>query len=182
MGVDAIRVWQDQSIWKPGAPGYSAEAKGNIGFHQDYAYWQDASTTNTLSANIALQDTTIENGALRLFDGSHKVGLLDDADGFFDTDIDTLRDRFSRDTGIEKETVINLKAGQVSFHHSLTVHGSGPNTSADPRMVIAPAYMPDGTYYREEGQAPCPHSDFLGPDRVHGTKYDGDFFPIAFPG
>ena len=49
-----------------------------------------------------------------------------------------------------------------------------------PRFVIAPAYMPDGTWRRLEGHAGYPHGELLGPDRVHGTPFAGEFFPIAY--
>jgi hypothetical protein len=35
-----------------------------------------------------------------------------------------LRERFARKTGVATETVLDLRAGQASFHHSLTIHGS----------------------------------------------------------
>ena len=177
MGVPRVRLWQDQAIWKPGADGQPVDA-GNIGFHQDFSYWQDSSTTNMVSANIALQDVTTENGALRLFPGSHKRGLVSGLGDFFNTDLVELRERFQAEHGLDEEIALELKAGQVSFHHSLVVHGSGPNTTRRPRLVLAPAYVPDGTYYRQEGQDPCPHSEFLGPERRHGTPYAGEFFPL----
>ena len=120
------------------------------------------------------------NGALRVFDESHRFGLLPDTDRFFDTDIDTLRKRYAAETGVKTETILDLKAGQASFHHSLLLHGSGTNLSDDARLVIAPAYMPDGTFYRNEGQAPSPHSDFLGEARVHATPFAGPHFPLVY--
>lgn len=175
-----IRVWQDQAIWKPGVPDGSVGDDGNIGYHQDYGYWQDSSTTNMLSANVALQDTTALNGALHIFDGSHKLGLLADSLGFFEPDLKKGRRDLDGQVDLGREVVLDLKEGQVSFHHSLTFHYSGPNRSDASRMVIAPAYMPDGTYYREEGQPETPHSEFLGPDRSHGAPYAGTHFPLVF--
>ncbi len=177
LGCEAVRLWQDQAIWKPGTSGARVE-DGNIGFHQDYSYWQDSSTTNMVSANIALQDVTVENGALRVVPGSHKLGLIRDYGGFFHTDLNGTRQRLQADLGVGPEVLIELKAGQVSFHHSLTIHASGPNTSALPRLVLAPAYIADGTYFRVEGQPPCPHSQLLGDDRQHGSPYAGEFFPL----
>ena len=177
MRVSRVRLWQDQAIWKPGADGQAVDS-GNIGFHQDFSYWQDSSTTNMVSANIALQDVTVANGALRVFPRSHRQGLLSGLGDFFNTDLADLRERFQAEHGLDEEIALELKAGQVSFHHSLLVHGSGPNTTTQPRLVLAPAYVPDGTYYREEGQEPCPHSEFLGLERRHGTPYAGDFFPL----
>ena len=176
MGVDRVRYWQDQAIWKPGT--HRDTDAGNIGFHQDFAYWQDSSTTNMISANIALQDVPANRGCLRVFPGSHRFGLLADTGGdFFNTDLASLRARFLEATGCSDHP-LELAAGQVSFHHALLVHGSGPNATNTDRLVLAPAYMPDGTYHRVEGQPPCPHSNFLGRDREHGTRYDGMYFPL----
>lgn len=176
MGVERVRIWQDQAIWKPGL-GSTASDAGNIGWHQDFAYWRNSSTTNMLSANIALQDTSARNGALQVLDGSHAAGCIEDADGFFDTDLGKLAG-FQARTGAREPTVLALRAGQVSFHHALTVHGSGPNHSDAPRMVVAPAYMPDGTRYVTSPTAECPHATFLGPSRCAGTPFAGDFFPL----
>ena len=177
LGCDAVRLWQDQAIWKPGT-GRVAVDDGNIGFHQDYAYWQDSSTTNMVSANVALQDVTSETGALRVFPESHKLGLMGDYGGFFNTDLNALRKRLQADYGLGEDVPLELKAGQATFHHSLAVHGSGPNTGPSPRLVLAPAYIPDGTFFREEGQPGCPHSNFLGDDRHHGTPFAGEHFPL----
>ena len=177
LGCEAVRLWQDQAIWKPGTDGVRVD-DGNIGFHQDYAYWQDSSTTNMVSANIALQDVTAANGALRVVPGSHQMGLISDYGGFFDTDLSSTRQRLQAELGLAADVLIELKAGQVSFHHSLTVHASGPNTTASRRLVLAPAYIADGTFFRVEGQPPCPHSQLLGDDRQHGAPFAGEFFPL----
>ena len=176
MKTEKVRLWQDQAIWKPGTSGEKTDA-GNVGFHQDYAYWQDSSTTNMVSANIVLQDVTVQNGGMRVFPGSHLLGLIAGSDNYFDTDIDSLKTKLQLTADIGEEVVLELKAGQASFHHSLLLHGSGPNTTSESRMTLAPAYMPEGTYYREEGQEPCPHSNFLGRERHHGMPFAGEFFP-----
>lgn len=180
LGCETVRLWQDQAIWKPGTGGVVVD-DGNIGFHQDYSYWQDSSTTNMVSANIALQDVTVENGALRMVPGSHKLGLISETGGFFDKNLAETRQQLQVDLGMAEDVPIELKAGQVSFHHSLTVHASGPNTSAFSRLVLAPAYIADGTYFRVEGQPACPHSLFLGDDRQHGTPFAGALFPLLGP-
>ncbi len=177
LDTNAVRLWQDQAIWKPGSDGAMTDY-GNIGFHQDYGYWQDSSTTDMVSANIALQDVTIDNGALCLFPCSHTLGLIENANNFFDTDLNSLRESLGNIVPRD-EARIELRAGQISFHHCLTIHGSGPNITNEPRLVLAPAYMPDGTYYREEGQDHCPHSEFLGPARRHGQPFEGEFFPLV---
>lgn len=180
LGVERIRLWQDQAIWKPGSPDAAAGFDGNVGLHQDFAYWQDSSTTNMVSANIALQDTDATNGALRVIAGSHRSGLLYWPEGFFDTELDSRRTQLAElDAG--EEVVIELPAGHVSFHHSLMVHWSGPNTTSSPRLSIAPAFMPDGTTY-VGGDAPrSPHSRLIGADLQDGMLFAGDHFPLLDP-
>ena len=171
-----VRLWQDQVISKP--PAAPDRAEGTIGFHQDYPYWQDVSTDAMVTANIALQDTDDRNGALHVLSGSHRLGIVDWAGSFFDTDLDEVRSRLPHDGAALEEVTLPLQAGQVSFHHSLTVHGSGPNRSDVPRMTLAPAYLPDGAVYRPHGGPPSPHSRFLG-EPVEGTPYAGDAFPLV---
>ncbi|NIT65867.1 MAG: hypothetical protein GWM93_04105, partial [Gemmatimonadetes bacterium] len=48
--------------------------------------------------------------------------------------------------GWDVET-IDVKAGHVSFHHSLTWHASGPNTSDRPRRAAIVRYVADGTIW-----------------------------------
>lgn len=172
-----VRLWQDQVISKP--PAGPDGADGTIGFHQDYPYWQDVSTDAMVTANVALQPTDDGNGALHVLSGSHRCGIVDWAGSFFDTDLEEVRRRLPRGSGATLEEVtLPLQAGQVSFHHSLTVHGSGPNRSDRPRMTIAPAYMPDGAAYRVHAGPASPHSRLLG-EPVAGTPYAGDAFPLV---
>ena len=65
MKTPACRLWHDQVIEKPGS-GSNVETRdfGNVGWHQDYAYWQVSDTTNMVTAWVALQDTTLTNGAM----------------------------------------------------------------------------------------------------------------------
>ena len=81
MGVDTVRLWHDQAVYKPGiGPDDKDETAGNIGWHQDYGHWKSSSTSNMCTAWIALQDTDLQNGGMRTIVGSHKWGLLEDSD------------------------------------------------------------------------------------------------------
>src|SRR5690606_23572069 len=84
--------------------------------------------------------------------GSHKWGLVPDSDTFFDTDMDALKRKF---TSMGKEWIEEpciLKAGQASFHHALTFHGSGVNHTNEPRLSVVAHLMPQGTAYRARVQ------------------------------
>lgn len=183
MGCDAVRLWHDQVIWKPGVGSDTTRpAEGNnIGWHQDYGYWQCCSTTNMCTAWIALQDTDLSNGGIRTIVYSHKWGLVDDArQGFFEQDLNKLRDSFvtAKREWIDEPCV--LKAGQASFHHALAFHGSGRNQTEQPRLAVVAHLMPAETYYRGRVQY-HPAIPLLGPNAGEGTPFEGECFPKIWP-
>jgi ectoine hydroxylase-related dioxygenase (phytanoyl-CoA dioxygenase family) len=47
-----------------------------------------------------------------------------------------------------------VKKGEVHYHHGMTWHGSGANTSGRPRRAIALHYMSEQTMYVEAGEHP----------------------------
>ena len=95
MKSDEARLWHDQVILKPGAGSQDTES-GNVGWYQDYAYWQCTTTDNLISVWIALQDTDLNNGAMRTLACSHKQGVIEDSDTFTEQNLDALRDRFEK--------------------------------------------------------------------------------------
>lgn len=182
MKVDGVRLWHDQAVYKPGiGPDGAAETSGNIGWHQDYGHWRSASTSNMCTAWVALQDTDLQNGGMRIIVGSHKWGLLEDSATFGHKDLDGLKDRFANQeiSGDWIDEPCILKAGQVSFHQALTLHGSGPNLTHEPRMCVISHMMPDGTTYRPDGQH-HPNLVFLGPDAKAGQPFVGPYWPVMW--
>ena len=181
MGVDSVRLWHDQAIYKPGTGAGSSTNAGNIGWHQDYGYWQAASTTNMCTAWVALQDTDLTNGGMRTIVGSHKWGLVPESDGFGGKDLEQLAAKFAgtgRGEWLDEPCI--LKAGQVSFHHCLTFHGSGPNQTGQPRLCVIAHMMPGDTVFRA-GRQWHPNLTFLGPNAYDGQPFDGDYFPLMWP-
>ena len=180
MEVDRIRLWHDQVVWKPPTLGGDDANAGNVGWHQDYAYWNCTDSTNMLTAWLALQDTDLDNGGMRTLVGAHACGLVEEADTFYEQDLDALADRFA---GRVKERWIDepciLRAGQVSFHHPLCFHGSGPNKTNAPRLSVIGHYMPDGCAYKA-GRRYHRNMRFLGPRPRDGQPFDDDtYFPLA---
>ncbi len=181
MQVPTVRLWHDQAIYKPGTGGGAATEVGNVGWHQDYGFWQAASTTNMCTAWVALQDTDLGNGGMRTIVGSHKWGLVEESDTFFDTDLEKLAAQFAEKGGSDwlDEPCI-MRAGQVSFHHALTFHGSGPNTSDAPRLSVVAHMMPGDTVYRAGPQL-HPNMTLLGPDAQDGQPFSGVYWPQMWP-
>ena len=192
MGTEEARIWHDQVVWKPGVgPDGKNFMDANIGWHQDYAHWQVASSQEMCTIWIALQDTDLSNGGMRTIVGSHKWGLIPDSDSFYDTDLDRLRDQYSRSREWIDEPCI-LKAGEASVHHCLCLHGSGPNLTCEPRLSLIVHYMPKGTYYRGRieplgpvlpGRKGNRHANvpLLGPNARPGVLFEGECFPRVWP-
>jgi ectoine hydroxylase-related dioxygenase (phytanoyl-CoA dioxygenase family) len=138
LGADQVRLWQDQLLHKP--PGDAATT--TIGWHQDWASWDTvASHPAFVTAWVALDDVDDANGALQVLPGSHRWGLVPGGSNFFATDRDAQLAGLA-DRGAEPRSLV-MAAGQVSFHHPLTFHGSGPNTSQRLRRALA-VHLVDG--------------------------------------
>lgn len=172
LGVDEIRLWHDQLLYKPGQGPQAASRAGNVGWHQDYGYWR-CTSPDLITAWVAFDDVTLENGCMQLVPGSHQWGLLPHSD-FFDTDLDGMRQRLEEHTGRKIETVAAaLRAGEVSFHHCLTIHGSGPNATHRPRRLLVLHLMPGTARYI--GGSPDDNHMNANLMRERGGK-DGDPF------
>lgn len=175
LNEDEIRLWHDQVIYKPGAGDQETKA-GNVGWHQDYGYWKASSTPNMVTVWIALQDTDLSNGCMSTILGSHKWGEVEGSDTFFEQDMEKLREKFAKRDWVEEPCI--LKAGQASFHHALTFHGSGPNRTNEPRLSIVAHLMPGHTSYTARSR----HENIrlLGPRPKIGQRFDNEYFPLLY--
>jgi ectoine hydroxylase-related dioxygenase (phytanoyl-CoA dioxygenase family) len=130
-GVPEIRLWHDQLLYKPPA---RDGATANVGWHTDRHYWRSCSSLEMLTAWVPFHDIGESHGPLMFVPGSHQWS--DEADlSFFDQDLSSI-DRYAAHHDLRVVTV-TLARGQVSFHHCKTIHGSGPNHSAEPRRALA---------------------------------------------
>ena len=108
---------------------------GFVSFHQDAKYI-GLEPHNWVTAWIAVTDANEENGCMRMWSGSHKEKIKDHKDTYDENNLLT-RGQTVQDVPIEKTTPNILKAGQLSLHHPMTVHGSGPNLSKNKRIGFA---------------------------------------------
>ncbi len=178
MGVRSVRLWHDQVIYKPSVDPSVANPAGSVGWHQDYGYWHASDTQNMCTAWLALQDTDLSNGGMRTIVGSHKWGLIPESDTFYEPDLEKLRARYSAYGEWIDEPCI-LRAGQASFHHALSLHGSGPNFSGSPRLSVVSHMMPGDTCYSSAAQW-HPNVVFLGPSPKKGQPFAGSYWPEMF--
>ena len=121
-------------IKEPHTPDY-------VSWHQDATYW-GLSDSDVVTAWLALADAPVESGAMRFWPGSHAMQQLPHRDTFHEHNL------LSRGQEIEVEVPegegvwVPLAAGEMSLHHVLLVHGSGPNTTGDRRIGLAMRYIP----------------------------------------
>ena len=133
-GASMIQAWWVQLLIKPPAvPG--GDFKTNVGWHQDGQYWDCwAPGSEVFTAWLALSDVTEAAGAMRFVPGSHQWSLLGQGD-FYAQDLEGQIAVPAGKTWCEASGA--LPPGGVSFHHNLTLHASGPNTSGAPRLSLA---------------------------------------------
>jgi len=135
-GVDGIRIWHDQALFK--RPWANPTA-----WHLDTPFWS-FTDRKALSIWIALDDATYENGCLYFIPGSFHItrfetsGIGKNMDGIF-----TVYPQLARVNSVAAP----MKAGSCSFHNGLTVHGAGANMTSGFRRAMTCAFMPDGNPY-----------------------------------
>jgi phytanoyl-CoA hydroxylase len=129
--------------------------KGGVRWHQDFAFLPH-SNTDLVAAFIYLDDTTVENGCMRIVRGSHRAGLLDHTDGKGRFLACCQEDRMWADES--RIASVEAPAGAVSIHHCLALHSSGPNPSGRPRRGLifqyraADAVQLGGVVFRDTGR------------------------------
>lgn len=109
-----------------------------VSWHQDSHYWH-LSEPQLVSAWIALTDSTIENGCLRVLPRTH-TRSFEHLEKPQQTNILQRGQTVSEVLDVRAVDIL-LRAGQMSFHHANLIHGSKPNTSTGPRIGVAVRYV-----------------------------------------
>jgi phytanoyl-CoA hydroxylase len=118
------------------------KGRGPFAWHQDFAYYPHTNTS-LLAVMVMLDDATPDNGCMRMVRGSHRLGLLEHRiNGFFSGGC-TESARWSDPAAVVD---ITPKAGGISIHHALTLHGSDVNRSGLPRRGVVFSYRADDAY------------------------------------
>ncbi|WP_415919360.1 phytanoyl-CoA dioxygenase family protein [Tateyamaria sp. SN6-1] len=112
-----------------------------VSMHQDLTYWGLGAIDGLLTAWIALSPATPASGCMDFVAGSHKNAILPHADSFDPNNLLSRGQEVTVDVAPEDRTPIEIHPGQMSLHHGLTIHGSGPNTTDDRRIACVVRYM-----------------------------------------
>lgn len=135
-GVDGVRIWHDQALFKP--------PYGNqTTWHMDCPYWA-FHTRKSVSMWIPLDDATYANGCLWYLPGTHKLATYD-----LVPISESMRDVFEAYPDwmqIEAKPAI-VPAGGLVVHNSMIAHSAGPNLTPRLRRAMTIAFFPDGLTY-----------------------------------
>jgi len=112
-----------------------------VSWHQD-GFYLNLSEPSLVSAWIALSDSTLENGCMRVVSGSHRSGRVQHCNS-------AISEKNLLPSGLEvacevderDATNVVLRSGEMSLHHVNVVHGSNPNHSSGPRLGFAVRYV-----------------------------------------
>ncbi len=171
MGTDTVRVWHDQMQLKP------AHIGGPTIWHQDHPYWPVIQPADLVSAWVALEDATADNGAMSMVRRSHLWGQYNGGTVGINADYSPAHDPAFIPEGETVEVVsCEVPAGGVVFHHCRTWHGAPANHSGNPRPAIAVHYMPGWTRYEPSDRT------HLVEHHIHvkpGETLVGDHFPTV---
>jgi ectoine hydroxylase-related dioxygenase (phytanoyl-CoA dioxygenase family) len=184
LAVDGIRLFHDRLIVK------QPDVSGNLtalGWHTDRAYWRTCTSTAMLTAWIPFQDTNAAMGPLMVMDGSHRWGGNDWMATSHQRDLEALERRVSHLGQPIQKVTIEMRRGQVSFHHCLAVHGSAPNRSGATRIALAihiqsaenryqPVYGQNGRRVGHLNDVLCRTDENGDPDYT-----DPEMFPQLWP-
>ncbi len=181
-GTASIRLFDDQAVVKQPDDGEAV-----IGWHTDHAYWSTCTSAQMLTAWIPLQDTTAVGGTLTVVDGSHLWSTSEHLRLFHDRNLGRLDEVVGREVPPEQIIPVELRKGQVSFHHMRLMHASGPNRSGHPRMVVSVHLQDEDNEYREV-RGPSGGVIRLADDELCGRTPDGrpdyrdpQVFPVLWP-
>jgi ectoine hydroxylase-related dioxygenase (phytanoyl-CoA dioxygenase family) len=142
--------------------------------------------TSLLSVFVYLDDATLENGCMSMVRGSHLLGPLNhlDANGYFTA---SCQDSGHWEKNPGKVVAIQPRAGAISIHHCLTLHGSPANLSGQPRRGLVFSYRADDAYQfgdtifrdtglvvsgKRKGIVRCENKSWLLPLRASKGKKD----------
>ena len=111
-----------------------------VAWHQDSSYWP-LTPSKAVTAWLAVDDANVENACMRFVSGSHHFGAM------------TFRPSDPKEHNVLNQTIENveqfghfvddcLKAGEISLHSDLLLHGSEANMSDRRRCGLTLRYAP----------------------------------------
>jgi ectoine hydroxylase-related dioxygenase (phytanoyl-CoA dioxygenase family) len=134
MGVDGVRLYHDQALYKEAGGGLTP-------WHQDQYYWP-LGTTNTVTMWMPLVDVSLDMGIMTFASGSHADGFVGELP-ISDESEEKLRAHVA-EKGFRLSEPVAMSAGDATFHSGWTLHSAPGNDSDRDRQVMTVIYYADG--------------------------------------
>jgi len=139
-------IGEDFALWNMSFFAKPAQVGSKTPWHQDGEYWP-MRPLSTCTVWLALDDSTPENGCLRIIPGSHKESRLrrhytNMAPGLA-LNLELVSEEFDEAEAVD----LTLKTGRISLHDVYLVHGSEANRTANPRRGMTMRFMSTTSHY-----------------------------------
>jgi hypothetical protein len=158
----------------------STEAKF-VDWHQDLTYW-GLDPAYAITAWIALDDSDVENGCMRVIPESHRQGIVEHTTSSARGNLLNRNQAIRKDKIDESRAVdLVLRAGQASLHHGELFHASNPNRSTRRRCGLAVRYTHPGVKPIPDAKATTRHPILLCGIDKPGNFGDTSALPFSLP-
>ncbi len=114
------------------------------GWHQDTAYC-DIKPIVVIAA-LALSDCSEAAGPLRVIPGSHTGAPLPHTEHFGTESLLTREQEIGAGLDTTRAVTLPMAAGEIMFFNNAICHSSGPNRTADRRIIFLIEYVPTHAY------------------------------------
>ena len=111
-----------------------------VSMHQDLTYWGLGAIDGLVTAWLSLSPATPASGCMTFVRGSHKNPILPHEDSFDANNLLSRGQEVRVDVAEADKVPIEIHPGEISLHHGLTIHGSGPNQTGDRRIAAVIRY------------------------------------------
>ena len=120
---------------------YGPEEKKFVAWHQDVTYW-GLEPPEAITAWYAVDDSDRENGCMRVIPGTHAIGVKTHGKSAKEGNLLSINQEVAVSPSDENRAVdLILKAGEISIHHGMLIHGSLPNRSTRRRCGLTLRYV-----------------------------------------
>jgi len=123
----------------------NARDPGFVSWHQDSTYW-GLEPPDIITAWVALSDSTLANGAMRVVPRTHAMDQVAHRDTFAPDNLLSRGQEVMVEVDDRQAVALELRAGEMSLHHVRLIHGSGVNRAPHRRVGAALRYIPTRIY------------------------------------